>query len=139
MLRLAGKSAHRSGRVSSNVRPHEEPTVSHPSAPGQVLQRGSGWFLLAFLPLASWVLLAVVFVTRPAVLARITDTSEAEIATWAVSYWLASLAYTAVFIVHALRNRRLQPAARLPWIVGFAFAAPVAAPVYWWKGLTAPE
>lgn len=108
------------------------------AAPGEVVRRGVFWGAFAFLPAAGFVAAVVTAVVAPGVFADALAAVEADPVIALALYGAGGAGHWAAFIVHAMRNARLAAAQRARWVLAFAFASTVAAPLYWWKGLAGP-
>jgi hypothetical protein len=111
--------------------------MSDPLAPGQVNDRPSFWGLFAFLPLVVLALAGLAFWVGGWPFTRIRATIVASPADWVLAYTLGGLLHAAAFALHAWKNELLFARERGLWIVAFALASTVAAPIYWFKGFTA--
>ena len=107
-------------------------------APGEVVRRGAFWGAFAFLPAAGVLAAVAAAVVAPRVVADALAAVEADPLIALALYSVFGAGHCAAFVVHALRNARLAAAQRARWVLAFAFASTVAAPLYWWKGLAGP-
>jgi hypothetical protein len=51
---------------------------------------------------------------------------------WLV-FWLAFAADAGYFIIRVLTAKNLDPLQQLFWLMALQSAAPIAAPIYWWR------
>jgi hypothetical protein len=107
-----------------------------PGAPGEVPQQSSAWAFLAFAPAVIVATVLLGFVTDLPSLQVLVSHFRRSPATWVLGYWMISILQAAAFSMHALRSDRLEPGQRVAWVFAFAVASPIAAPLYWLKGLT---
>ena len=93
--------------------------------------------MFACLPGACLVAVILGLVFAPAALAVLLGQISEDPVPLIVLYMLVGVAHNAGFVIHAVRNPRVQGARRASWVLALALASGIAAPIYWWKGLTA--
>lgn len=104
-------------------------------APGEVPKQSSAWAFLAFAPAVMVAALLLGVVTDLPSMQGLVSHFRRSTVTWLLGYWVISLLQAAVFSMHVFRNERLEPGQRMAWVSAFALASPIAAPLYWLKGL----